>query len=148
MNLVNINLGWTNYVQLYTKRVPEFTDNVIILDGDVPQKTEYASKRDVVEAAENIIFLPLAIEKELFETLKDHAAFNQFSSNYSQTPAFNYDTQNKGRDSTAHWKAALVQKALNTADWKDCGYNCRCFYDQFWQRNGYDSCSKDWAAGD
>jgi len=91
MNLVNINLGWTNYVQLYTKKVPEFTDNVIILDGDVPQKTEYPSKREVVETAENIIFLPLAIEKELFETLKDHAAFNQFSSNYSQTPAFNYD---------------------------------------------------------
>ena len=89
MNLVNINLGWTNYVQLYTKKVPEFTDNVIILDGDVPQKTEYPSKREVVETAENIIFLPLAIEKELFETLKDHAAFNQFSSNYSQTAAFN-----------------------------------------------------------
>ena len=44
MNFVDINLGWTNYVQLYEKNVPEFKDNIIVLDGDVPSKPEFRSK--------------------------------------------------------------------------------------------------------
>ena len=91
MVFVDIDLGWPNYVQLYEKRVPEFRNNIIILDGDVPQKPEYQSKRTVVESSQNILFLPLVIEKRLFEMLKDHAVFNKFSEDYSHTPSFNYD---------------------------------------------------------
>ena len=91
MVFVDINLGWSNYVQLYGKKVPEFRNNIIILDGDVPQKPEYQNKRTVVESSQNILFLPLVIEKKLFEMLKDHAVFNRFADNYSHTPSFNYD---------------------------------------------------------
>ena len=42
------NLGWTNYVHLVEKGVPEFENNVIVLDGDVPQKWEYRSKAQVI----------------------------------------------------------------------------------------------------
>lgn len=91
MVFVDINLGWPNYVQLYEKNVPEFRNNLIILDGDVPHMPEYQRKRVIVESAQNILFLPLAIEKSIFEMLKDHAVFNRFSCNYSQTPSFNYD---------------------------------------------------------
>lgn len=122
MNFVSINLGWTNYIQLYTKRVPEFTDNVIILDGDVPQKPGYESKRDTIDTSDNILLLPLVIEKDLFDTLKDHAAFNVFSSNYSQTSAFNYDicfrdwTQSSSHYDTLcikQWYSAIIQAIGN-----------------------------------
>lgn len=105
-----------------SKKVPEFTDNVIILDGDVPKTKEYVSKREVIEKSENIIFLPLVIERNLFETLKDHAAFNDFSANYSQTPAFNYDicfrdwTQASDQYDTKQmkeWYSAIIQAVGN-----------------------------------
>ena len=91
MNFVDINLGWTNYVQLYEKNVPEFKNNVIVLDGDVPNKPGYGNKRRIIEAAENILFLPILIEKAFFDMLKDHSVFNRFRERYSQTPTFNYD---------------------------------------------------------
>lgn len=91
MNFVDINLGWTNYVQLYEKNIPEFRNNVIILDGDVPSKREYRSKERVISASGNFLFLPLVIEKGLFEQLKDHAAFNKFYTDYSNAPALTYD---------------------------------------------------------
>lgn len=48
MSFVDINLGWTNYVQLAEKKVPEFRNNIIVLDGDVPQKQEYRSKASAI----------------------------------------------------------------------------------------------------
>lgn len=91
MNFVDIDLGWPNYVQLYEKGVPEFKNNVVLLDGDVPSKPEYRSKERVISAAGNFLFLPLVIEKGLFEQLKDHTAFNKFQTDYSNVPALNYD---------------------------------------------------------
>ena len=49
MSFVDINLGWPNYVQLAEKGVPEFKNNIIVLDGDVPQKREYRSKAQVIQ---------------------------------------------------------------------------------------------------
>lgn len=91
MSFIDINLGWTNYVQLAEKRVPEFTSNVIVLDGDVPQKPEYQSKRRAINDAGNFIFLPLVIEKDIFTLLKDHSAFLRFQESFSNTPSFTYD---------------------------------------------------------
>lgn len=91
MNFIDINLGWTNYVQLYTKMVPEFRNNLIVLDGDVPNKEGYESKRKTIENADNIVFLPLEIERDIFSLLKDHAAFNRFLSSYSPVRNFSYD---------------------------------------------------------
>lgn len=114
MNFVDINLGWTNYVQLYEKNVPEFKNNIIILDGDVPQKREFRSKMQVVSAADNFLFLPLVIEKGLFEFLKNHDAFNRFQNNYSRVPAFTYDlcfnewpleTERYNTNNFKHWFA-------------------------------------------
>lgn len=91
MSFIDINLGWPNYVQLAEKRVPEFTSNVIVLDGDVPQKPEYQSKRRAINDAGNFIFLPLVIEKDIFALLKDHSAFLHFQESFSNTPGFTYD---------------------------------------------------------
>lgn len=91
MTFVDINLGWPNYVQLYEKNVPEFRNNVIILDGDVPQKHEYQSKRKVIESAGNFLFLPLVIEQDIFALLKNHEAFLRFQESCSRVSAFSYD---------------------------------------------------------
>lgn len=91
IRFVDINLGWTNYVQLYEKDIPEFRNNIILLDADVPDMREYKSKRKLIELAENIAFLPVEIEKGLFVLLKDHRNFNEFQEVYSNVGALTYD---------------------------------------------------------
>lgn len=91
MSFVDINLGWTNYVQLTEKKVPEFLNNIIVLDGDVPTKPEYRAKSRAINEAGNFLFLPLVIEKSMFELLKNHAAFSRFHTSFSRVPAFTYD---------------------------------------------------------
>lgn len=91
MSFVDINLGWTNYIQLYEKSVPEFRNNIIILDGDVPQNPQYHAKERTITDAGNFLFLPLVIERDLFVLLKNHDEFNRFQESYSTAPAFNYD---------------------------------------------------------
>lgn len=91
MSFVDIDLGWTNYVQLAEKRIPEFRNNIIILDGDVPTKSEYRSKVRTISEAGNFLFLPLVIEKNIFELLKNYAAFSRFQTSFSRVPAFTYD---------------------------------------------------------
>lgn len=114
MSFVDINLGWTNYVQLAEKRVPEFRNNIIVLDGDVPTKPEYRSKARAINEAGNFIFLPLVIEKSIFELLKNHAAFSRFQTSFSRVPAFTYDVcfnswplapNNYNTDDFKHWYA-------------------------------------------
>ena len=91
MSFVDINLGWTNYVQLAEKKVPEFRNNIIVLDGDVPQKQEYRSQARAINEAGNFLFLPLVIEKSIFELLKNHSAFSKFETSFSRSPGFTYD---------------------------------------------------------
>lgn len=91
MMFVDINLGWTNYVQLYEKAVPEFKNNIIILDGDVPHKREYRAKESIISNAGNFLFLPLVIEQDLFKLLKNHDAFSRFQESSSRASSFNYD---------------------------------------------------------
>lgn len=114
MSFVDINLGWTNYVQLAEKKVPEFRNNIIVLDGDVPQKPEYRSKARAIAEAGNFLFLPLVIEKSMFELLKNHCAFSKFETSFSRSPAFTYDvcfnnwpldTDNYNTDDFKHWYA-------------------------------------------
>ena len=110
MSFVDINLGWTNYVQLAEKKVPEFRNNIIVLDGDVPSKREYRSKERSIAEAGNFLFLPLVIEKNIFELLKNHAAFSRFQTNFCRVSAFTYDL------CFNHWP--LEANNYNTADFK------------------------------
>lgn len=112
MSFVDINLGWTNYVQLAEKNVPEFRNNIIVLDGDVPKKPEYRSKARTINAAGNFLFLPLVIEKGMFELLKNHAAFSRFQASSSRASVLTYDVcfnnwpldiGNYNTDDFKHW---------------------------------------------
>lgn len=120
MTFIDINLGWTNYVQLAEKGVPEFKNNVIVLDGDVPQKREYRSKAQTIRDARNFIFLPLVIEEGVFRLLKDHGAFSRFQESFSRVPGFTYDVcfnswpleaDRYNTDDFKHWYA-LSENAL------------------------------------
>ena len=91
MSFIDINLGWTNYIQLVDKRIPEFRNNLIILDGDVTQKNEYRSKAATVTEAGNILFLPLVIEKDLFCLLKDHSVYMRFQTFDPRVQCLSYD---------------------------------------------------------
>ena len=91
MEFIDIDLGWTNYVQLYEKKVPEFLNNLIILDGDVPKNRGFRNKKNVLEEADNILFLPLVIEKDLFILLKKIENFREFIDNYAQGNSLTYD---------------------------------------------------------
>lgn len=92
MKFIDINLGWSNYIQLVGKGVPEFVNNMIILDGDVQEKREYNNnKKSIVAKFGNILFIPLVIEKDLFKTLKNYSCFNVFISDYCNVPSYNYD---------------------------------------------------------
>lgn len=94
MEFMDVNLGWTNYIQLASKDIPEFQNNMIVLDADVLEKNDYkkdAKRRKIVSDNGNFLFLPLTIEKDIFVLLKDYAAFSRFESSYSKTPPVKYD---------------------------------------------------------
>jgi len=111
MVFVDIDLGWTNYIQLAQKEIPEFRKNIIVLDGDVPTKTEYRSKEQFVNAAGNFLFLPLVIEKDLFVLLKDHATFLRFQAFSPRANTLTYDI------CFNNW--ALEAESYSTTDFKD-----------------------------
>lgn len=61
------------------------------MDGNVSQKREYRNKSRLVEESDNILILPLVIEKDLFVLLKDYECFGEFSQDYSHVSALTYD---------------------------------------------------------
>lgn len=96
MNFVDVNLGWTNYIQLVAKGVPEFTNNIIILDGDVLESVDYNKpesrpRSKIVEMAGNFLFLPLVIERDLFVLMKDPGVYTRFEKRFLKVPEFTYE---------------------------------------------------------
>lgn len=90
IEFVDVNLGWTNYVSMYNKKIPEFNNNIILLDADVLSMPNYSTWKESIEASKNIIILPLVIEKSFFEILKDHENFDKFLK-YLNVSCFTYD---------------------------------------------------------
>ena len=97
MSFADINLGWTNYMQLSRKGVSEFRKNMILLDHDVLSMPEFnKEKRKNLEGSgnyhyENYLFLPLTVEKDIFALLKDRVAFIRFQKMIPNNCPFNYD---------------------------------------------------------
>lgn len=87
-----VNLGWTNYLQLHSKEVPEFRNSIIILDHDVQTMKEYKKWGAYVEKAGNIMFFPVDVEQGMFKMLKDHANYEVFEKKLnSKRITMNYD---------------------------------------------------------
>ena len=86
------NLGWSNFVYLASKKVGEFTNNIVILDHDVLTKTEYINnQKNIVDRLDNFLFLPLTIERDIFRLLKEHDAYNRFVRLFQNSRVPHYD---------------------------------------------------------
>ncbi len=78
-NFIDVDLGWTNYVQLHKKGIGEFLNSIIILDNDVQFKRHENEKINYIKnKTQNMLFLPVDIEAGLFVFLKNHANYNEF----------------------------------------------------------------------
>lgn len=62
LNIIDVDLGYTNYLQLYSKKIPEFLNSVIILDHDVLVKASNSQKQIIVQS-NNIILLPMMLKE-------------------------------------------------------------------------------------
>lgn len=87
INLIDVNLGWTNYFDLHKRNIPEFKKNsIIILDHDVisnkisgsPVYSEYYYNEKTDTS--NILFLPIDIEKGFYDMLKNRDIYAFFES--------------------------------------------------------------------
>ena len=85
---IDINLGWTNYIQLWKKEMPEFRQSLVFLDADVIKKKEYKKLEREIQDAENIVFLPFNAEESLFALLKNTEYFNEFNCNFIDNVSF------------------------------------------------------------
>lgn len=77
-NIVDVNLGFTNYLHLHEKKVPEFLNSLIILDQDVYRKATTKQLNYVKNSTRNIIFLPEDVEEGMFKLLKDPIRYKEF----------------------------------------------------------------------
>lgn len=77
VDIIDIDLGWTNYCQLINKKIPEFTNNLIVLDKDVEFKSKNEEQKAAIES-DNVLFMPVDVEKGMFTFLKNHTVFNKF----------------------------------------------------------------------
>lgn len=91
INIIDVNLGWSNYVQLHKKKVPEFLESIIILDNDVKQMKDAREANYYIQnKTNNIMYLPVDVEKGIFNLLKDHTKYNEFEESLDNI-SMNYD---------------------------------------------------------
>lgn len=89
--IMHVNVGWLNYIYLYSHNVEEFKRNIIILDNDVEQgQKENKSNYEIFKSMKNAILLPLTVEPDLFKFYKDHKNFNRLL-NKLNSDTFSYD---------------------------------------------------------
>lgn len=74
---IEVNLGWPNYCQLINKKVPEFLESMIVLDKDVSVMKQNPDQKKAISSV-NVVYMPVDVEKGLFQFLKEHSNFNGF----------------------------------------------------------------------
>lgn len=79
LEYIDVNLGWTNYCQLINKKIPEFVTSMVVLDKDVEQKKKNSEQKDAINK-DNVLYMPIDVEKGLFAFLKRYDKFNEFRS--------------------------------------------------------------------
>lgn len=82
-NIVDVNLGFTNYLHLHRKKVPEFLNSLIVLDHDVYRKASATQLDYVANSTRNIMFLPEDVEEGMFKLLKDPIRYKEFENTIS-----------------------------------------------------------------
>jgi predicted ATPase len=83
-----LSFGWTEYVTLLKKNAFKIFDSLIILDADVPFEKNYVKHKDILEKYNNVIFLPILVEKDLFKLLRDASNYTIFYKNFLEDKSF------------------------------------------------------------
>jgi AAA15 family ATPase/GTPase len=91
------SLGWTQYVTLLEKNAFNIRDSLIILDADVPYSKDYNKHNDILESSENVLYLPLSVEEDLYRLLRDKKNYKIFREKFLKNPNFIQDICFKGR---------------------------------------------------
>ena len=78
VDYIEVNFSWTNYCQLINKRIPEFLESMIVLDKDVSTKNHNPAQEEAISCA-NVVYMPVDVEKGLFQFLKVYSNFNGFN---------------------------------------------------------------------
>lgn len=105
--VTGMDLSWSVYKTLYQHKVPEFLDNLIVLDGDVKDPTLGWNK---YPRNKNIVFLPttLAPERTIYNMLFEMNEIDEFWDNslsgYSKEVCFrNYPNRLEKIDDIKKW---------------------------------------------
>jgi hypothetical protein len=85
INFIDVNLGWTNYLSLHQKKIPEFCNSLIVFDNDVKDLLTLEQEDYINKNACNIVFMPEDVEKGLFAFLKNHCIYNEFEKEIKQS---------------------------------------------------------------
>ena len=98
---MKVSLGCSNYLELIRKKVPEFRENIIILDGDTTNTTS---------PPKNVLFLPSPSKspEKLFysflKSLKDTDKFWEDVGSYTKQVCFkNHSSQPTNREKYKEW---------------------------------------------
>lgn len=78
LDFQDVDLGWSNYIKLLGKKAFRIQDSLIMLDADVTSKKDYENHKSFVEESDNVIFLPVEVEKGLFELLHNQERYADF----------------------------------------------------------------------
>lgn len=78
VKFVDVDLGWGNYYQLHRKGLPEFLDNIIVLDNDVTRMKKESEKVAYFNSTDNVIFTPEDVEQGMFAFLRNNSNYNEF----------------------------------------------------------------------
>jgi len=135
--VTGINLSWTVFKTLYEKRVPEFQNNLLVLDGDVGNPDNWGEKcpRNV-----NIVLLPskMAPERLIYETLYNLDQADPFWENESLS---GYTKDVCFRDFPNH-----MEKIEDIKDWfkaqKDFAGRGYSKFINYWKKNNADLVEK------
>ena len=83
-NIVDVNLGYPNYLHLHKRKVPEFLNSLILLDYDVTRKAPQADLDYIQNNTQNIMLLPVDVEEGMFKLLKDPIRYAEFEEHLNE----------------------------------------------------------------
>lgn len=107
--ITGMDLSWTVYRTLYNQKVPEFLDNIIVLDGDVKRTNRGEGWRNYPKG-KNIVYFPTMVAPEtmiyemLYELDEEDPFWDNHLSGYSRDVCFrNYPNHLESIDDIKTW---------------------------------------------
>ena len=91
VSVQGLDLGWSEIVHLLEIKAFSIDDSLILLDPDVLSENKNSAQKKVLDFCENVLYLPLQVEEDLFKLLRDTRNFTSFAKNFSNNETFSRD---------------------------------------------------------